>query len=173
VSYLFVSAQGTTAVVDDSQLLATIGKIKCQISKTFIRENYKQHSFSPKELAAKKTGLLAAMFPRSWTTPGAKLDLVAIPLSRTIQESTTVLIVLYNTLNRAPASKGDMLGKMSLGCMMENMWIMAQSLGIGFHVMSVFSATPVEHKLRRLLNIPGHFEDCLRMPPWLSGRSAR
>jgi nitroreductase len=141
--------------VDDPELLTTIGKIKRQISKTFIRENYQQLSFSPKDLVAKKTGILAAMFPRSWwTTPGANLDHVAIPLSRTIQGSPALLIVLYDTKKRAPASKGDVLGMISLGCMMENMWIMAQSLSIGFHVMSVFSATSVEPKLKSLLNIP-------------------
>ena len=64
------------------------------------------------------------------------------------------MIVLYDTKKRAPASKGDVLGMMSLGCMMENMWLMAQSLNIGFHVMSVFSATVVERKLKSLLNIP-------------------
>lgn len=141
-------------VIDDPELLATIGKIKNQISKTFIRENYQQLSFSQKELIRKKTGILAAMFPRSWTTPGAELDRVAMPLSRTIQGSPTLLIVLYDTKKRAPASTGDVLGMMSLGCMLENMWIMAQSLNIGFHVMSVFSATAVEHKLKSLLDIP-------------------
>ena len=145
-------------VVDDPKLLATIGKIKRQVSRTFIRENYKQLSFSSKELAAKKTGILAAMFPRSWVTPGAKLDNLALPLSLTIQGSQTLLIVLYDTKKRAPASKGDVLGMLSLGCVMENMWIMAQSLNIGFHVMSVFSATDVERRLKRLLGISKHWK---------------
>jgi len=145
-------------VVDDPELISTIGKVKHQISKTFIRENCRQLSFSRKELMAKKTGILAAMFPRSWTTPGAKVDQVAIPLSRTIQGSPTLLVVLYDTKKRAPASKGDVLGMMSLGCMMENMWLMARSLGIAFHVMSVVSATGVESKLKSLLHIPRHLK---------------
>ena len=33
---------------------------------------------------------------------------------------------------------------------------MAQSLGIGFHVLSVFSAETVENKVRSLLRIPQH-----------------
>lgn len=144
-------------VVDDPELLAAIGNIKSQISETFIRENYQQLSFSEKELISKKTGVLAAMFPRSWITPGAKLRRVAIPL-RIIQGSPVLLIVLYDTNKRAPASKGDVLGIMSLGCMMENMWLMAHSLGIGFHVMSVFSADSVEHEVKNLLNVPGHLK---------------
>lgn len=145
-------------IVDDPELLTAIGTIKYQVSKMFLRENYRQLSFSKKELIAKKTGILAAMFPQSWTTPGAEVNHVAIPLRRTIQGSSALLIVLYDTKKGAPASKGDVLGMMSLGCMMENMWLMAQSLGIGFQVMSVFSAKPVEHKLKGLLDIPRHLE---------------
>lgn len=144
-------------VVDDPDLVAAIGRIKYQIQKTFLRENYRQLSFSKTELIAKKTGILATMFPPSWTTPGASVN-HAVSLSSTIQGSPALLIVLYDTKKRAPASKGDVLGVMSLGCMMENMWLMAQSLGIGFQVMSVFSAKPVEPKLKGLLGVPAHWK---------------
>jgi nitroreductase len=43
---------------------------------------------------------------------------------------------------------------MSLGCVMENMWLMAQALGIGFHVLSVFSSEAVESELQKILGIP-------------------
>lgn len=145
-------------VIDEPELLAAIGAIQCPISKTFLRENYKQLAFSKKELIAKKTGILASVFPRSWITPGAKASHVAVPLSRTIQGSPALLVVLYDTKKRAPASKGDVLGMMSLGCVMENMWLTAQSLGIAFHVMSVFSAIPVENKVKALLEIPSYLK---------------
>jgi nitroreductase len=64
------------------------------------------------------------------------------------------LIVLYDPGKRAPASEGDFLGIISLGCVMENMWLAAQSLGVGFHVVSAISAPPVEREIKRLLNIP-------------------
>ena len=47
---------------------------------------------------------------------------------------------------------------MALGCVMENMWLMSESLGIGFHVLSVFSDGEVEKKLGRLLQIPAHMK---------------
>jgi nitroreductase len=65
-----------------------------------------------------------------------------------------LLIVIYDPKKRAPASEGDVLGFMSLGCVMENMWLMAQSLGIGFMIMSVFSADSIEDEVKRVLNIP-------------------
>ncbi len=69
-----------------------------------------------------------------------------------------VLIVIYDVRKRAPASEGDVLGFISLGCVMENMWLMAQALGIGFHVMSVFSGDTVEPEVKRVLEIPGYMK---------------
>jgi nitroreductase len=71
-----------------------------------------------------------------------------------MQRSSLILIVTYDPRKRAPASQGDFLGILSLGCVMENMWLVAQSLGIGFQVMSVFSGKPVESPLKQILKIP-------------------
>ena len=57
-------------VVDDKKQLAELGNIKSQISEDFLRENYQQLSFSEEELLQKKVGILGAMFPPSWRTPG-------------------------------------------------------------------------------------------------------
>ena len=56
-------------VVDDNKLIESIANIKRPVSETFIRENYKQLSFTDEELIRKKTGLLARMFPTSWVAP--------------------------------------------------------------------------------------------------------
>lgn len=149
-------------VVDDTKILKAIGNIKSQISEDFLRENYQQLSFSKKELLSKKVGILGSGFPPSWRDP-TKLDAVAKespprPLSQTIQGSPLLLVVVYDPRKRAPASKGDFLGILSLGCAMENMWLMAQSLGIGFQVMSIFSSVAVEKEVKRVLNIPGHMK---------------
>jgi nitroreductase len=39
---------------------------------------------------------------------------------------------------------------------MENMWLMAQALGIGFHVLSALSVDAVEKEVKRILAIPEH-----------------
>ena len=41
---------------------------------------------------------------------------------------------------------------------MENMWLAAQSQGIGFTIMSVFGGKPVEKELKKTLGIPGHLK---------------
>jgi nitroreductase len=149
-------------VVDDKKLLQAIGKIKSPISETFIRENYQQLSFSEEELLRKKVGILGTMFPPAMRTPGAKLDKatdkkMASRFGSLVQTSPVLLIVLYDPNKRAPASEGDFLGIISLGCLMENMWLMASSLGIGFHILSFLGSDPVEKEVKRILNIPKHF----------------
>ena len=159
-------------VIDDSKLLRTIGSIRTQVSEEFIRENYLQLSSSKEELLRKKVGILNTSFPPSWRNPSTLDEAVRKakpePLRTTIRGSPTILIVLYDSRRRAPASKRDVLGIMSLGCVMENMWLMAQSLGISSHVMSVFSSASVENELRKLLQIPKHmkvaFGMCLGYP---------
>ncbi|MGA2158264.1 MAG: nitroreductase family protein [Dehalococcoidia bacterium] len=145
-------------VVDDEKILEAIRKIKSPVSEIFIRENYKQLSFSEEELRRKKVGILGNMFPPSWRKPNFKLDKAdkktLLSLERTNPTSPILIIVLYDPNKRAPASEGDFLGIISLGCVMENMWLMANSLGIGFHILSVLGANPVEKEVKRILNIP-------------------
>jgi nitroreductase len=149
-------------VIDDKTLMRTIGNIKSQVSAEFIRENYQQLSSSRKELRRRKVGILGTAFPPSWRDAArldeAVRDAKPEPLRETIQGSPTVLIILYDSRKRAPASQGDFLGIMSLGCVMENMWLMAQALGISFQVMSVFSSVDVERELKTTLRIPEHMK---------------
>ena len=153
-------------VVDDKKLLEAIGNMKYEITNIFIRENYQQLSFSEEELLRKKAGLLGTMLPPAMRNPGAKLDKdtnekMASFQGRTIKTSPVLLIVVYDPSRRAPASEGDFLGTISLGCMMENMWLMAHSLGIGFHVISAIPADLVEKQVKSILNIPEHLEIAL------------
>ena len=131
-------------VVDDPKVLEEMAKIKSRISEEFLRENYAQLSFSVEELQKKKVGILAAGFPSEWVDP-AKISQVAresapMPLANNIRGSSTLLLVFYDPRKRAPASGGDVLGFMSLGCLMENIWLAAEALGVSLQILSL-SAT--------------------------------
>jgi nitroreductase len=146
-------------IVDDKKLIQIIAGMKAPVSLKFIKENYKQLSFSNEELKKKKTGILGTMFPPNWRNPHIrKDDLTETGRDLFMQEellSTPVLgIVLYDPFRRAPASPGDFLGIMSLGCVMENMWLMASSLGIDFHIVSSLSNGSIKRGIKKLLNIP-------------------
>ena len=143
-------------VVDDKDLLESLSKIESPISETFIKENYQQLSFSEEKFLQKKVGLLGTMFPPSMLKiPDEHITNKEMsPIGRFIDSSSILLVVVYDPSRRAPASEGDFLGIMSLGCVMENMWLMAQSLGIDFHIVSSLSNQNVEKKVKELLNIP-------------------
>ena len=144
-------------VVDDRKILQEIAGIKSPVSEVFIRENYAQLSFSEQELKKKKVGILGTMFPPSWRTPGVapKADGESETMqNRLVQMSAVLLVVLYDPSRRAPASEGDFLGIMSLGCVMQNMWLAAQSLGIGFQIISSLSGEYIEGIVKRMLGVP-------------------
>ena len=155
-------------VVDSKELLEKIGNIKSPISAAFIRENYQQLSFSREEFLQKKVGILATMFPPEWRDPAKVEEVVRESkswlLSETMEGSPIVLIVIYDARKRAPASEGDFLGIISLGCVMENMWLVAQDLGISFHVMSVFSRGPCGKRVEATSQCPRIHEDCICHP---------
>ena len=149
--------------VEDPPLLQAIGAIKTRTSAVFLRENFQQLSFSEEELLGKKTGVMAKVFPEAWRAPNSDFDAVAasaepVPLSHSLQDAPCLLLILYDTHKRAPASEGDVLGFISLGCVMENMWLTAQSLGIGVQILSVFSSEAVEQEVRRMLKFPIHLK---------------
>jgi nitroreductase len=146
-------------IVDDKSLIQAIADMKVPVSLTFIKENYRQLSFSEEELKKKKTGILGSTFPPAWRKPDIKkADLKTKDRDLFMQQelnSTPVLgIVLYDPSKRAPASEGDFLGIISLGCVMENMWLMANALGMDFHIVSSLSNGSVERGIKKILDIP-------------------
>jgi len=146
-------------IVDDKKILKEISSVKSAASLTFVRENYKQMSFSVEELEKKKTGVLGTMFPPAWRKPDLKKSDLKESDGNSFMEqelnTTPILgIVLYDPSRRAPASEGDFLGIISLGCVMENMWLMANSLGINFHIVSSLSEGAFEKKIKEMMNIP-------------------
>ncbi|MDR3577860.1 MAG: nitroreductase family protein [Anaerolineaceae bacterium] len=145
-------------VIDDPKILGELGDIKSTVSDVFIQENYAQLSFSEEELLQKKVGLLGTMFPPSWRTPGVK-PVAEEGRSRPFPPCPTLLVVLYDPRHRAPASEGDFLGIISLGCMMQNLWLEAASLGIDFHIVSALgNGGPVEAEAKRILAVPEHLK---------------
>jgi len=139
--------------VDDPELLEALTKLKNPLSMDFIEENRAQLSFTEEELKRKKVGVLATRFPPALSDPKATADELKAA-ARPLPTSPTMLFMVYDPKRRAPASEGDFLGVISLGCATENMWLMAASLGIGFHVVSSYAGAGVEKDVKRTLGIP-------------------
>jgi nitroreductase len=145
-------------VIDDRNVLEELGRVESRVTMAFLRENYEMLSFSHEELLKKKVGILGATFPPEMRD-SSKFESLArdgapTPLSRSIAGSPTLLVVVYDPTRRAPDSEGDVLGLIALGCVMENMWLMATSLGISVRVLSDFGDKGVEEKVKDVLGIP-------------------
>ena len=144
-------------VVRDKSLLQRLSELQSAASPEFIKENYAQLSFSDDELAAKKTGLLASQFPPEWVSAEAQEGRLApepAPLGPQVSDGPVLMVMHYDPSRRAPSSEGDFLGNISLGCVIENMWLMATSLGIGFHIISSLAGEPLVGQVKQLLAIP-------------------
>ena len=146
-------------VVDDKERLEAIGKIPAEMSETYLRETSEHISFSEEGLKRRKTGTLASIYPRAWTDPeawnpesDARSQLTQ--LGKAVLQPQVLLVVLYDSSIHSPDSKGDAIGLMGLGCVMENMWLMSESEGLGMHILTVFRNGAVEKQVQHALQIP-------------------
>lgn len=146
--------------VDDEQCLAAISAIQLPPAETFIRESHHTLSMSEAESLRSKIGLSASMLPESWQEVEAALDDGASVryVGRTIQKCPLLLVVVTDSRLSAPVSEGDSLGLMSLGCVMQNLWLMTESLGISMQILSAFSVNTVEDQVQCILAIPKHMK---------------
>lgn len=149
--------------VDDERRLAAIRAIRLPPAETFVGENSRHLSFSEAELLRKRTGLLASMFPESWQETDAAPGENAVAahhiyLGRTIEKCPLLLVVVHDCRLEAPAAEGDALGLMSLGCVMQNLWLITESLGISMQVLSGVGTNDVENQVQSILGIPPHLK---------------
>ncbi|HUI86817.1 MAG TPA: nitroreductase family protein [Nitrososphaerales archaeon] len=169
-------------VVDDRDVLAELGRIKgAPLTETYLREHLATLSFSEEELLNKKTGLLGMSAPQTWRDPSmfaqAIRDSPPSPLAGAMKGCPTLLVVTYDPSKRAPASEADFLGVVSLGCLMENVWIAANALGIGVKILSALGEAPVDEEVKRILGVPAGmkvaFGICLGYPAAPPGKNLR
>jgi nitroreductase len=147
-------------VVDDRKVIEELGNIESRVTEAFLRENYEQLSFSEEELFQRRAGILGSAFPAAMRDPSKFKKVAAesppMRLRYAIDGSPLLLILIYDPRKRAPDSEGDVLGLVGLGCVMENMWLMASSLGISVRILSDFGDAGVDVETKRVLGIPQH-----------------
>jgi nitroreductase len=144
-------------VVDDRSILLELSELESQVSSLFIQENYRYVSLTEDELIRKKTGFLSNQFPPSWLSADAQEGKVSQPAAKLggqVRRGPVMLFVLYDPTLRAPASEGDFLGAMSLGFMLENIWLMATACGLGFQIISSLGNEPLSGEIKKILDIP-------------------
>ncbi len=145
-------------VVDDPTVLKQMSAIKSNLKEEFLKENLLHLSYTEAELATRKVGISASGFPPDWINP-QKMEQIAkqstvYPIGSSLRGSPVLLMVFYDESKRAPASGGDSYGFMSLGCLMENMWLAAEALGLGVQILSLSATASIEPELKQLLGVP-------------------
>ncbi len=146
--------------IDNARYLEAIRAIELPPTETFIREDFHHLSLPDAETLRTRTGLSASMLPESWQeAAAAQEDAAAAQLTyigRSIQECPLLLVVLFDSRPAAPGSEGRALDLMSLGCVMQNMWLMSENLGISMQILSALGSSGVEDRVRCVLGIPVH-----------------
>lgn len=146
--------------VDDLRTLNALGRIRTAISPEFIAENYRQLSWSVEELERRGVGLLATSFPPSWWTPDparAPADASRL-LEDVIAGAPLLMVVVFDATQRAPASEGDRLGMISLGCVLENMWLTAQAMKLDVQIVSALAEPSAAPAVKDILGIPSPWQ---------------
>ncbi len=146
--------------IDNERYLEAIREIELPPAETFIREDFRQLSLPDAEALRRTTGLTASMLPESWQEAAAAQGGAAAArlsyIGRSIQECPLLLVVLFDSRPTAPASDGRALDLMSLGCVMQNMWLMSENLGISMQILSALGTGGLEDRVRSILGIPAY-----------------
>jgi nitroreductase len=130
-------------VVDDREVLNELGAIHAPVSPTFIAENYRQLSWTHEELDRRRIGLLGSESSHDTSRM----------LRETLAGAPMVIVAVYDPTVRAPASEGDVLGMISLGCVLENMWLAATAAHLDAQVVSAFADENTAPQVTRVLAI--------------------
>ncbi|MEP6860367.1 MAG: nitroreductase family protein [Deltaproteobacteria bacterium] len=141
-------------VVESPAVLAELGTIRAPMSPLFLAESSCQLAPTPEELERRQTGILATSIPpggRDQPAPGSAEN--PRVLGELISGAPMLIVVVFDPTVHAPASEHDVLGMMGLGCMLENMWLIAQALHLDFQVVSSFAAPEIERDVEHVLAI--------------------
>ena len=146
-------------IVDDKAVLSKLGEVETSFTPEFVQWNLEELSFSEDELKKKKTGMLSTSFPPSWFTPEAregKIDPSQLKskLSNMLHQVSALMIILFDPKQGGKNPSGESNDIMSLGFMLENVWLMANAQGVGLRIVSAVAAKPVADKIKEILDIP-------------------
>lgn len=145
--------------VDDKPVLAKLCEIETSFTPEFVQWNLQELSFSEEELKKKKTGMLADSFPPVWFTPEAregklKPEQLKGKLGGMLANVPLLMLILFDPERGGVNPSGESNDIMSLGFMLENVWLMANAQGIGVRIVSSVAAEPAASEIKKIISIP-------------------
>ena len=150
-------------IVEDREIIKKISEVKFRLNKEFIDEHFFWTRYSYEELREKKDGVHVNSLPsfvldlkknhelidddKFWDKAGELYSLY-------IQASSLLLFVIYNRNRKGCGPLKHLWGIISIGAVMENIWLAANDLGISVQLVSGQLADPeAATKLKQILKI--------------------
>jgi nitroreductase len=160
----FANAQDfELVVVDNPQMLRQICELPGDISKEYVHANFEHVHFQAELGAEQRIGLLAhdsaaeQLSDGQWSSRknlSQQLSMLGLQL-----DSHQTLIFGVSDLNRyRTGSTAERLTLMSLGCVIENLWLAAEAIGLGFNMLTILCDGPTQHRLKPILHLPAAME---------------
>ncbi|MFX0141574.1 MAG: nitroreductase family protein [Candidatus Hodarchaeota archaeon] len=151
-------------VVKDRGVIKQISEVGFKLTKKEVDEHFYWVRHSQEELELKKDGVLGDVLPKFVMDLKDDSKLInddefwkkAMELySILIQNSAILLFVLYNRKRPGVGPLKHLWGILSIGGVMQNIWLAANNLGISVQLVSGQLMNPESiNKIREILNFP-------------------
>jgi nitroreductase len=136
-------------IVDDPAVIDELGELRAPVSRAYVEDTLALCSWSLDELFARRVGVLGTEFPPAWH--GSEPD-DARRLAASIAGAPLLIFVLHDPSRRPPGT--DLLGPISLGCVLENMWLAATAAGLDVQLLTTITEADVADEIARVLRVP-------------------
>ena len=151
-------------VVKDRDIIRQISKVEFRLDKNAVDGHFYWTRFTREELESKKDGVYVDVLPKFVLDLKDNPQLInddtfwkkAMELyALLIQNSAVLLFILYNRSLPGVGPLAHLWGIISIGAVMQNIWLAANDLGISVQLVSGQLMLPESaRKLRQILQIP-------------------
>ncbi|MHA1386726.1 MAG: nitroreductase family protein [Candidatus Helarchaeota archaeon] len=151
-------------VVKDKKVIKDISEVGFRLNEKYVNEHFYWVRHSEKELEEKKDGVHINTLPKFVMDLKDNAELInsddfwqkAMGLwSLLVQNSAVLLLILYNKERPGVGPLKHLWGIISIGGVMQNIWLAANDLGISAQLISgqLMNSDSV-NKIKRILKIP-------------------
>ncbi|MFT3698675.1 MAG: nitroreductase family protein [Kofleriaceae bacterium] len=134
-------------IVENPQILRLLGALR--VTEGYYGDTSAELVRTITELEQRQTGLLTTELGETCWKNG---DHGSRPFAETIAGAPVLIVVAFDPGRQPDATTRAMLDMIGLGCVLENMWLAASSLGLDVQVLSSLGAVP--HEAATVLGIP-------------------
>ena len=151
-------------LVKDKNVIKQISEVGFRLNEKYVNEHFYWVRYSDKELEEKRDGVPIDALPKFVMDLKDNSELIksdefwekAMSLwSLLLQNSSVLLFILYNKSRPGVGPLKHLWGIITIGGIMQNIWLAANNLGISVHLISGQLMVPESvKKMKKILKIP-------------------